>query len=231
MGAGPGKGISVFEGVEKLRAFFELSAVEAGVEVEPKVNDGFGNDGAAETSAEVDDVGDFPKEKTGVDDMDFVVSVLVTPAAAVDDSVELVLEVGGAPKLKLGTVGAAKDFALSATREPGGVDVASAGVGTVAVEETVIVDSDGSLKVTRVSGFLTVAALSDDVGATEEDVEGEEIVLAAESGKAKPPFEEGAGTGPSTFSPIVKGKPPTGFLVETGSLSSLLETESVYLAF
>ena len=115
MGAGPGKEISVVEGVEKLRAFFELSAVEAGVEVEPKVNDGFGNDGAAETSAEVDDVGDFPKEKTGVDDMDFVVSVLVTPAAAVDDSVELALEVGGAPKLKLGTVGAAKDLALSAT--------------------------------------------------------------------------------------------------------------------
>ena len=140
------------------------------MEVEPKVNDGFGNDGAEETSAAVDDVGDFPKEKTGVDDMDFVVSVLVTPAAAVDDSVELALEVGGAPKLKLGTVGAAKDFVFSATREPGGVDLASAGVGTVAVEETVTVDSDGNLKVTRVSGFLTVAALSDDVAATEEDV-------------------------------------------------------------
>ena len=109
--------------------------------------------------------------------------------------------------------------------------MASAGVGTVAVEETVIVDSDGSLKVTRVSGFLTVAALSDDVAATEEDVGGEEMVLAAESGKAKPPFEEGAGTGPSTFSPIVKGKPPIGFLVGTGSLSSLFESISASLAF
>jgi len=109
--------------------------------------------------------------------------------------------------------------------------LASAGVGTVAVEETVIVDSDGSLKVTRVSGFLTVAALSDDVAATEEDVGGEEMVLTAESGKAKPPFVEGAGTGPSTFSPIVKGKPPIGFLVGTGSLSSLLETKSASLAF
>ena len=229
MAAGPGKEISVFEGVEKLTALLELSAVEAGVEVEPKVNNGFGNDGAAD--AEVDDVGDFPKEKTGVDDMDFVVSVLVTPAAAVDDSVELALEVGGAPKLKLGTVGADEDFVFSATREPGGVDLASAGVGTVAVEETVTVDSDGNLKVTRVSGFLTVAALSDDDAATEEDVGGEEMVLAAESGKAKPPFEEGAGTGPSTFSPIVKGKPPIGFLVGTGSLSSLFESISASLAF
>jgi len=108
VGGGPGKEISVFEGVETLRALFELSALEDGVEVEPKVNDG-----AAETSAAVDGVGDFPKEKTGVEDMDFVVSVLVTPD--VDVSVELALEVGGAPKLKLGTVGAAKDFALSAT--------------------------------------------------------------------------------------------------------------------
>ena len=231
MAAGPGKEISVFEGVEKLREFSEPFAVETGVEVEPKVNDDFGDVGAAETSAAVDGVGDFPKEKTGVDDMDFVVSVLVTPAAAVDDSVELALEVGGAPKLKLGTVGADEDFVFSATREPGGVDLASAGVGTVAVEETVTVDSDGNLKVTRVSGFLTVAALSDDVAATEEDVGGEEMVLAAESGKAKPPFEEGAGNGPSTVSPIVKGKPPIGFLVGTGSLSSLFESISASLAF
>ena len=109
--------------------------------------------------------------------------------------------------------------------------MASAGVGTVAVEETVTVDSDGSLKVTKVSGFLAVAALSEDIAASEEDVGGEEMVLVAERGKAKPPFEEGAGTGPSTFSPIVKGKPPIGFLVGIGSLSSLFEIISASLAF
>ena len=86
------------------------------------------------------------------------------------------------------------------------VDLTTAGVGTVAVEDTVTVDSAGSLKVTDVSGFLGRGAeLSFTVDTTEEEevVAVDKSVEEEEREKGNPPTEDGIGTGPSVFSPMV----------------------------
>ena len=141
---------SAFEGVEKPTVLFELSALVVGVE--PKLKEGFGNVGTVVASTVVDEVGGAPKLKVGVSDTTgFTASVLVTVKAVT--LTDWALEVSGAPKLKVRLGEATEGFAASAGI-PRGVDLTTAGVGTVAVEDTVTVDSDGSLNVTDVSGFL-----------------------------------------------------------------------------
>jgi len=82
----------------------------------------------------------------------------------------------------------------------------TAGVGTVTVEDTVTVDSAGSLNVTEVSGFLGKGA---ELSATIDAIEEEVVVLPADKSfeeereKGNPPTDDGIGTGPSTFSPMV----------------------------
>ena len=222
---------SVFEGVENL----ELSALVAAGAVEPKLKDGFGNAWAvvaftSATGAVVEGVGAPPKVKVDVSDTTgLATSVLVTPAVEAGVSTGWALEVGGAPKLKVRVDDdAAEDLAGSVGGRLGGVDLTTAGVGTVAVEDTVTVDSDGSLNVTKVSGFFGGAAeLLLTVDATTEEEEGG---TEEEREKAKPPTDDGVGTGPSTFSPIVKGNPP-GFLAGCSCSFFFLEASSASFSF
>ena len=219
---------SAFEGVEKPTALFELSALVVGVD--PKLKAGFGNVGTVVALASVDEVGGAPKVNVDVSDTaGFTTSVLVTPVATVEAGVstDWLLEVAGAPKLKVRFGGAAEGLAGSVGR-PRVVDLTTAGVGTVTVEDTVTVDSAGSLNVTEVSGFLGRGAeLS--VDATEEE---EEVVVPVdklfeeEREKGNPPTDDGIGTGPSAFSPMVKAKPP-GFL----AASSFFEAASASFSF
>ena len=219
---------SAFEGVEKPTALFELSALVVGVD--PKLKAGFGNVGTVVALDSVDEVGGAPK--VNVDDSDttgFTTAVLVTPVATVEAGVstDWLLEVAGAPKLKVRFGGAAEGLAGSVGR-PRVVDLTTAGVGTVTVEDTVTVDSAGSLNVTEVSGFLGRGAeLS--VDATEEE---EEVVVPVDKSfeeereKGNPPTDDGIGTEPSAFSPMVKAKPP-GFL----AASSFFEAASASFSF
>ena len=112
---------SAFEGVEKPpTALFELSSLVVGVE--PKLKEGFGNDGTvvAFTSATgaVEEVcGDAPKVKVDVSDTTgFTTSVLETPTVEAGVSTGCALEVGGAPKLKVRLDDATEDLAGSAGR-------------------------------------------------------------------------------------------------------------------
>jgi len=212
--------------VEKPTALFELSALVAGVE--PKLNEGFGNVGTVVDSTTVDEVGGAPKLNVDVSDTaGFTASVLVTVEAGV--FTDWAPEVSGAPKLKVRLGDAVGGFAGSVGR-PRGVDLTTAGVGTVAVEDTVTVDSAGSLNVTNVSGFLGRGAeFSVRVDATEE----EEVVPVDASFEevseyGNPPMDEGVGTGPSAFSPMVKAKPPTGFLADS---SFFFEASSASFSF
>ena len=219
---------SAFEGVEKPTALFELSALVVGVD--PKLKAGFGNVGTVVALDSVDEVGGAPKVNADVGDTTgFTTAVLVTPVATVEAGVstDWLLEVAGAPKLKVRFGGAAEGLAGSVGR-PRAVDLTTAGVGTVTVEDTVTVDSAGNLNVTDVSGFLGRGAeLS--VDATEED---EEVVVPVDKSfeeereKGNPPTDDGIGTEPSAFSPMVKGKPP-GFL----AASSFFEAASASFSF
>lgn len=190
---------SAFEGVEKPMALFELSALVVGVD--PKLKAGFGNVGIVVAFASVDEVGGAPKLNVDVSDTTgFTTSVLVTPVATVEAGISTVwlLEVAGAPKLKVRFGDASEGLAGSVGR-PRGVDLTTAGVGTVTVEDTVTVDSAGSLNVTDVSGFLgRVAELS--VDATEEEVV---VPVEEEREKGNPPMDDGINTGQSAFSPMV----------------------------
>ena len=221
---------SAFEGVEKPTALFELSALVVGVD--PKLKAGFGNVGTVVALASVEEVGGAPKVNVDVSDTaGFTTSVLVTPVATVEAGVstDWLLEVAGAPKLKVRFGDAAEGLAGSVGR-PRVVDLTTAGVGTVTVEDTVTVDSAGSLNVTEVSGFLGRGAeLS--VDATEEEEEVEVVVpvdksFEEEREKGNLPTDDGIGTGPSAFSPMVKGKPP-GFL----AASSFFEAASASFSF
>ena len=221
---------SAFEGVEKPTALFELSALVVGVD--PKLKAGFGNVGTVVALASVDEVGGAPKVNADVGDTTgFTTAVLVTPVATVEAGVstDWLLEVAGAPKLKVRFGGAAEGLAGSVGR-PRVVDLTTAGVGTVTVEDTVTVDSAGSLNVTEVSGFLGRGAeLS--VDATEEEEEVEVVVpvdksFEEEREKGNPPTDDGIGTEPSAFSPMVKAKPP-GFL----AASSFFEAASASFSF
>ena len=214
--------VKSFEGVENPTV---LSALV--VAVGPKLKEGFGNAWTVVASTAVDEVDGAPKVKVDVSDTTgFTASVLVTVEAVTD----WVLEVSGAPKLKVRLGDATEGFAGSAGI-PRGVDLTTAGVGTVAVDDTVTVDSEGSLNVTNVSGFLGREA-EFSVKATEEEDE-EEVVpvpnsFEEESEKGNPPIDDGVGTRPSVFSPMVKAKPPAaGFLAD----SSLFEAASASFSF
>ena len=112
---------SAFEGVEKPpTALFELSSLVVGVE--PKLKEGFGNDGTvvaftSATGAAEEVCGDAPKVKVDVSDTTgFTTSVLETPTVEAGVSTGCALEVGGAPKLKVRLDDATEDLAGSAGR-------------------------------------------------------------------------------------------------------------------